>query len=110
MEFKTADKKDVPSLKEMWKDIFNDDDGYIDLFFEYKMKSEYTFIAVENGEIAVVLVGGEEATVKKIAKFSDGIRLVPTNPAFEPIYFSNREIESLPVTIVGKVVELRAKF
>ncbi len=65
---------------------------------------------VENGEIAVVLVGGEEATVKKIAKFSDGIRLVPTNPAFEPIYFSNREIESLPVTIVGKVVELRAKF
>ena len=65
---------------------------------------------IENGEIGVVLVGGEEATVKKIAKYSDGIRLMPTNPAFDPIYFSNEEIEKLPVTIVGKVVELRAKF
>lgn len=65
---------------------------------------------IENGEIAVVLVGGEEATVKKINKYSDGIRLMPTNPAFEPIYFSNEQIEQLPVTIVGKVVELRAKF
>ncbi|MBQ8162805.1 MAG: helix-turn-helix domain-containing protein [Clostridia bacterium] len=65
---------------------------------------------VENGDIAVVLVGGEEATVKKISKFSDGIRLLPTNPAFEPLYFSNEDIERLPVTIVGKVVELRAKF
>ena len=52
MEFKTADKKDIPELKELWKDIFNDDDGYIDLFFEYKMKSEYTFVAVESEEIA----------------------------------------------------------
>ena len=51
MEFKVADKKDVPSLKEMWKDVFNDDDGYIDLFLEYKMKPEYTFIAVDNREI-----------------------------------------------------------
>ena len=65
---------------------------------------------IENGEIAVVLVGGGEATVKKVLKYSDGIRLMPTNPAFEPIYFSNYDIENLPVTIIGKVVELRAKF
>lgn len=64
---------------------------------------------VDNGDIAVVLVG-EEATMKKIVKYTDGIRLMPTNPAYEPTYFSNEEIESIPVTIVGKVVELRAKI
>ena len=65
---------------------------------------------IDSGDIAVVLVGGEEATMKKVIKYSDGIRLMPTNPAFEPMYFSNQEIESLPVTIIGKVVELRAKI
>lgn len=55
MEFKTADKKDVPELKALWKDIFKDDDGYIDLFFKYKMKPEYTFVAKEKGEITGVV-------------------------------------------------------
>ena len=36
--------------------------------------------------------------------------LIPNNPAYEPMYYSNAEIESLPVRVIGKVVELRAKF
>lgn len=64
---------------------------------------------VDNGDIAVVLVG-EEATMKKIVKYTEGIRLMPTNPAYEPTYFSNDEIRNIPVTIIGKVVELRAKI
>jgi repressor LexA len=65
--------------------------------------------SVDNGDIAVVLVG-DEATMKKVVKYTEGIRLMPTNPAYEPRYFSNEEIASLPVTIIGKVVELRAKI
>lgn len=65
---------------------------------------------VENGEIAIVLVNGNDATIKKIGKSSDGIMLVPNNPAFEPIFYNNEEIAELPVVILGKVVELRAKF
>ena len=65
---------------------------------------------VESGDIAIVLVNGDEATVKKILKFKDGIKLIPLNPAFEPFYYTNKEIASLPVTILGKVVELRGKF
>ena len=30
--------------------------------------------------------------------------------AYEPMIFSKSEIESLPVTVIGKVVELRRKF
>lgn len=65
---------------------------------------------VEDGEIAVVMVNGEETTVKKIKHSREGITIIPTNPAYEQRFFSNREIETLPVTILGKVVELRAKF
>lgn len=65
---------------------------------------------VESGDIAVVLVNGEEGTVKKIKKDILGIYLIPTNPAFETRFFTNHEVSSLPVKIFGKVVELRAKF
>lgn len=65
---------------------------------------------VDTGDIAVVLVNGNEATVKKIKKRPDGVMLVPTNPEYEVMFYNNAEIQSLPVTILGKVVELRAKF
>lgn len=64
----------------------------------------------DTGDTAIVIVNGEEATVKRIKKSPEGLMLIPTNPAYEPLFFSNKEIEQLPVRVVGKVVELRAKF
>ena len=63
-----------------------------------------------NGDTAVVLVNGDSATVKKIKRTEQGILLIPLNPSFETMFYSNEEITSLPVSILGKVVELRAKF
>lgn len=65
---------------------------------------------VDHDDIAIVLVNGEEATIKRVIKSEAGIMLAPNNPAFEPKFYSNKEIAELPVTILGKVVELRAKF
>jgi repressor LexA len=65
---------------------------------------------VENGEIAVVLVNGDEATVKRIKMTDSGIMLIPNNPAYEPLFYSKDEIENKPVQIIGRVVELRRKF
>lgn len=65
---------------------------------------------VENGEIAIVAVNGTDATCKKVRKHHDGIELVPLNPSYETMFFSNEEVETLPVTILGRVVELRAKM
>ena len=65
---------------------------------------------VDTGDIAVVLVNGDRATVKKIKKRPDSIMLVPLNSAFEPMFYNTSEIEELPVVILGRVVELRAKF
>lgn len=64
----------------------------------------------DSGDIAVILVNGEDATVKKIKKTANGISLIPLNPTFDIVHYSNSEIENLPVSIVGKVVELRRKF
>lgn len=64
----------------------------------------------ETGDIAIVLIGNEEGTCKKIKRTPEGIMLISLNPAYEPMFYSNKEIEQLPITILGKVVELRAKF
>ena len=65
---------------------------------------------VENGDIAVVLVNGDDATVKKFYRSNSGIKLISINPAYDPFFFSPDEVNTLPVKVIGKVVELRAKF
>lgn len=65
---------------------------------------------VENGELAVVLVNGNDATVKRFYKNDSGITLISTNPAYPPFLYSKQEAAELPISVVGKVVELRAKF
>ncbi|MBQ3560555.1 MAG: helix-turn-helix domain-containing protein [Oscillospiraceae bacterium] len=65
---------------------------------------------VEQGEIAVVMINGEEATVKKVQFLKDGIMLRPFNPSFDPIFFPKEDMEKIPVRIFGKVVECRQKY
>lgn len=58
---------------------------------------------VENGEIAVVLIDGEDATIKRVYKSEQGVTLVADNPSvYPPHFYSNEEIGSLPVIIQGK--------
>lgn len=65
----------------------------------------------ESGDVVIALVNGNEATIKKLIKYEDGgIALVAFNPLYQPMRFSEREIVEKPVAIIGKVVELRAKF
>ena len=64
----------------------------------------------DTGDVAIVMVNGNEATVKKIKKFDGGINLIPFNNDFDVFTFTNKQIEELPVRIIGKVVELRAKY
>lgn len=64
----------------------------------------------ETGDLVVAMINGNEATCKRLMKYKDGIRLVPNNPSYEPLYYSNKEIEEKPVKIIGKVVENRQKY
>lgn len=65
---------------------------------------------VDTGDIAIVLVNGADATIKKVLKTQEGITLQPLNFNYQPVYYSNEDIEKLPITILGRVVELRAKY
>lgn len=65
---------------------------------------------VDNGDIAIVLVNGDEYIVKKLYKKNNGITLIPSNNKYEPMFFSKDEVNNLPVTVIGKVVELRRDF
>lgn len=64
----------------------------------------------EDGDIVIALINGDEATVKKFKQRPEGIMLIPMNNNFETMFYSNDEIEKLPISILGKVVELRGKF
>lgn len=66
---------------------------------------------IETGDIAVVFVNGDEATIKKIKKMDDGIMLIGFNTAvYEPHFYNRDEIAYLPVKVYGKLVEVRRKF
>lgn len=64
----------------------------------------------ESGEIVIAMVNGCDATCKRLKKYAEGIMLLSNNPKYEPMVFSKEEIETKPVRIIGRVVELRAKF
>ncbi len=64
----------------------------------------------ESGDIVIAMINGDDATCKRLRKYRDGIELISTNPSYDPMFFSNEEIEKKPVKIIGRVVELRAKF
>lgn len=64
----------------------------------------------ETGDTVVVLVNGDSATVKKIKYGPDGISLIPTNPVHDVQFYSAADVERLPVRVIGRVVELRAKY
>ena len=46
---------------------------------------------VSNGDIAVVAVNGEDATVKRVIKKETGIVLQAINPSYEPQFFTNED-------------------
>lgn len=70
---------------------------------------DYVFIRqqndVENGEIAAVIIDGEEATLKRIYKYNDTIVLKPENPNHKEIVFDKKSFKT--VNIIGKCVAVK---
>lgn len=52
--------------------------------------------AVENGQIAAVLIG-DEATLKRVRLFDDHISLEPENPMYRPIVYWNGDMASIRI-------------
>lgn len=63
----------------------------------------------ESGNTCIVLINGDEATVKKVVKMDDGIDLIAMNPYYPVRHFSKNEMNDIPVKVVGKVIEARKR-
>ena len=63
----------------------------------------------DSGNTCIILVNGEEATVKKVVRMDDGIDLIAMNPYYPVRQFSKNEMNEIPVKIIGKVVEARKR-
>lgn len=57
----------------------------------------------DNGDNCVVLINGNEATIKKVYKGTTGIKLEAVNPYYPPRVFTEEEIKKLPVRVIGVV-------
>ncbi len=64
----------------------------------------------ESGDIVIAQAGRDEATVKKLVIMDNGISLQPFNPEFDPMFYTWEQKDTLPVEILGKVVESRHRF
>lgn len=63
---------------------------------------------ISSGDIAAVLVGGEEATLKRVRLYSDHIILEAENPQYKPLVFWEEDMNS--VRIIGKATYLIGKI
>lgn len=65
----------------------------------------------QSGEDCILYINGYEATLKQVRLNDDhSLTIVPRNQSYPPRTYSPEEIESLPVSIAGVVVELRRKI
>lgn len=63
----------------------------------------------ESGDDCVVMVNGNDGTFKRVFKNENGIILQPLNNNYQPMIYTNEQIENLPVRVIGKVIELRRR-
>lgn len=65
---------------------------------------------IRNGDVVIVCINGEIGTVKRIRFDKDGLTLIPRNTQYKQIHYTAEEVETLPVTIQGKVIERRSFY
>lgn len=127
-------KKPILGLVKAGYDLFSDEnlEGYLEVNEEDDRKGDYFLRVtgdsmelakihdqdliyvkqcqeVNNGTIAVVMIG-EEVTVKKVIKQKNVFILEAANPNVENRYFTPQEVQELPVKIIGKVIYSRTDF
>lgn len=57
----------------------------------------------ESNKVCIVLINGDEATIKKVIKTNDGIELHCFNPYYPSRKYSFKEMQDLKIKIIGVV-------
>ena len=101
-------KENIPNIKEYYA-LKITGDSMLPLLSEGDLVIVHDQDDVESGQTAVVLINGEEATVKKVVKTNEGIELHSMNPYYPVKKFTYADIKSIPVKIIGRVKEAKIK-
>lgn len=64
--------------------------------------------SLDNGEVGVFVVDGQEGVVKKVIYDENNIELISFNPYYPPMKFSGAEVQR--VSVCGKVIESKRKW
>lgn len=64
----------------------------------------------EDGDIVIAIINGDDGVCKRLQRYSSGIALISINPAYAPMIFDSSAVSDKPVTIAGKVVEIRRRL
>lgn len=62
---------------------------------------------VENGEIAAVIIDGEEVTLKRVYKVNGTVVLRAENPQYKDLIYSKKDMKS--VQILGKAISFKSE-
>lgn len=101
-------KENIPNIKEYYA-LRITGDSMLPLLSEGDIVIVHDQDDVESGQTAVVLINGEEATVKKLIKTNEGIELHSMNPYYPVKKFTYEDMKSIPVKIIGRVKEAKIK-
>lgn len=101
-------KENIPNVGEYYA-LRITGDSMLPLLAEGDLVIVHDQADVESGQTAVVLINGEEATVKKVIKTKDGIELHAMNPYYPVKKFTFEDMQKIPVKIIGRVREAKIK-
>ena len=101
-------KENIPNLKEYYA-LKVTGDSMLPLLSEGDLVIVHDQDDVESGQTAIVLINGDEATVKKVIKTNDGIELHAMNPYYPVKKFTFEDMKNIPVKIIGRVKEAKIK-
>lgn len=108
---------DIIDYEELDPKMFTGDKEYFgvrvsgdSMYPEYRDKDILIVLKTEDcesGQDCIVMINGNDGTFKRVKKTEEGIILQPLNPNYEIKFYSNKEIEELPIKIIGVVKEIR---
>ncbi len=101
-------KENIPNVKEYYA-LRITGDSMLPLLSEGDLVIVHDQDDVESGQTAVILINGEEATVKKVIKTNEGIELHSMNPYYPIKKFTFEDMKNIPVKIIGRVKEAKIK-
>lgn len=101
-------KENLPNINEYYA-LRITGDSMLPLLSEGDLVIVHDQDDVESGQTAVVLINGEEATVKKVVKTNEGIELHSMNPYYPIKKFTYEDMKNIPVKIIGRVKEAKIK-